>query len=440
MIRSYFFKALETFYKLRFNFIGHKVVFIKKNGYDFRKNFFVVVGHGWNDLDAFLPILTWIKHNNANFCITTLFICSDVWMNIDKENTRFETLLGVSDNIILPNRFSIPKNVPKFVKVFHDIKLWAFDQSVWYKKNLRKIGIKICACIMGLDKVYIPFSICFKEMFPDSFLAKMSVISFFCESLDYCCTNESVKQFFPADFFLAADNFIFSKITDREVREKIILTGSPKIDRWWIKERQAVKEVRMLKDTLLMHDSKIVACIFPTLNDDSRYNENEKKLFCMFLNEHKDYKYIFKFHPRDSLETRNFFLKKYVSGGINWFESKLELIQLAAIADVMLIIGLTNSTGDVLSAGIPVVSFYDSYRQRAGWLYKLSENRYGDFFQLHDLLFHADNSEELSICLDEIFLHEGWKKYEGKFNEYLPDVENSCKMITDLLLNGYIPN
>lgn len=425
----------------KYNFLGHKVIYNKRTGFDFQKNLFIIIADGWNNLDAVLPVMRWIKLKGIGCCITVLFIYDNVLVMMEKEKSRFETLQEFADNIMLPKVHKIISESKKksiLKSIFNDIKKTAnsaINISTWYKQILKKEfkgRRKIDAIIMGLDKEFVSASLFFRKEFPSSIIVGGNLC--FC-SFKPDITNEWVKKNpFPFDYYLSVDRLYYSKVTEPRFTKKIRVVGEPRLDKWWIFERQNENEVSRLRDSLCLKNRKIIVYIFSTVDDDSRLNNAEKKQFCLFLEAHKQYVHIFKFHPRNTQQTISTFIEEYVPKDTIWILSDLESIQLAALADVMIVVGYTSGISDFILSGVPVIQFYDSFRYR-NYFYEMSNNRYADFYQLHDLLFHADNQNELSKYFDDCVFLNGWEKYDGKFHEYLPEIENSSELIVNLLLD-----
>lgn len=385
-----------------------------------------ILDTGWNTLDEFVPLLTWINENMPEKRVLSILIETNSGEMQDIHRKDYETLLSLSAGVIKNNW------KPCKWKWLERLSFSIFKKSMkqgilnLMKKLLSNISIKCVFCcttnsygyytvknIYRLNMVYVSHEQCgFLSMSSNNYRTEM-------KEMDACfLTSEYDKVFYPRD-------------------TSIFITGSPKADLYWqekIQKKIKLKEVSASccsSDNELINAKKI-SILLPRLQSSYRVNTNEINELVKFIRGNRQYHYIIKFHPRDNKKLQNQFFDKIEIDKSIFTISNDSLTEIAYQSDCTIMIGKSSGAADILFTKKPIVEFYEAIK--TDYFYKCSDGKYGSFLRLYKCVPWTDNAKDLSEIVNKIINGNLWEKYMDRFDKFIPH-GNNCKEISKIIFD-----
>lgn len=234
---------------------------------------------------------------------------------------------------------------------------------------------------------------------------------------------------------LAAENAYFDHI------KNIKVIRAPKLDEWWIQREFGANDLDEWRVKLKDCSSRKVVCVFASMiSNDGRIVKHEKEMLReTLISLKREALFIFKFHPHDKRCGKDVeFIQQWIPEDVHWVECDLNLIQLTRLGEIMVVIGLTESPGDVIIADIPIITFYDRADKTEQRDFSMSSFKCDKgeetLYEHFDFVIHADNAGELYDAIQLGARDSSWKECRRRFMEFLPNMENASKEISNILL------
>lgn len=394
-----------------------------------------VLGFGWNAIDWFMPVLVWIKEYHPECKLITLFATPNSQDTMNQECQRFKLLKNLSDEIIY-NTYNgsgnsiLPHRLYKAIEGRLAIKYGDIVPDL-EESILMQMGEVDATFFTGNSELQ-ELSKCLKKRFPFSIIYSHADVDFSKGTLLHTALRSGG---FAVDYYLFPD--YYKQCIAENIVSKCVLVGAPRGDAWWRAKRISDPENVSLRNRLHRYGKPVVACLIAQQREMILFPESWRMAFSSFMQKHPEFYYIIKFHPRDTSAQRQHFLQQKVPKSVQWEETSRQLLDLQVVSDLIITVGPTDSTTSLLLYdGVPLITFWDSYDSSANY-WRPIDCRIGermlDFFEKNDLVMHADNVSELEQCVNAVIYNNEWEHYKGKYHQYLPNISDSCKLITDFM-------
>lgn len=394
----------------------------KSDGCIPKKHICFLIHNNYSFINPILPLLFWMKENEDCY-VTLVFLDSNAQDDYIKIYPKIFAILDYcSNNIIL-----FPKNqyTSKFKLRFEE---GLFRHILEYLSLHDRVDTLVFAMyhLVDMDKKKL-LSRCFSE--------SRKVIIDYGSFYAYPPTFTDPDPLY-IDYVFPPNKGAYSNYRLDHIRNMIDVR-SPKFDPWW---RMRMLQKDMIGDfPRLQHKYKVICIMAALTGTQGRILDDEKRMFMESLNELKEEcSFIFKFHPADLPEDKDNYVNRWIPQGTDWTVSELAVEQLASLGEVCVVVGLTASVFDILIDDTPLIHFVGKREHMEDlWEYDLIEynGKLIPYVEYYGWALWASETSELVNFIRNAIYEGGCRGNSEKFQTMLPEGENSCKIISDILLH-----
>lgn len=398
-------------------------------------NILFVMNHCWNLADAYLPVLVWLKEHYKNIKIIGVLYGMNAGINMKKEKFLWKNMKEIMDCIIV-NDYS-----PLEIRTSEN----KIKKFILHLKKIEEINRKSAQLPSSLKLI-------FNEKIQDiNFILKGTdsddkVLQFVHEYFP-----NAINMIHPHGGYLAVNHekrmpqcyFDYYLLINRkdlkyscnDIEKKIIEIGSPRYDKWWRKRLLQADELKKLQFKL-NNKEKVILCIFGELGDDYRISKIKFNEFISvvseILNKNKSYQLIVKLHPKNNPDD----FERYLRGidGEQVYFSTLQLMQLSAISDLVLVPGISTGIIDAIISGKPTIEYGTTSEEVCLTRFKDKNGQYVSFSKHYNICKVIDDKEKL---LNEICNILNNKYEDGLYSiENVINLENNAsKNFADIIIS-----
>lgn len=420
-------KYLSTFSKFPLFSTLDSLYFLRKKKKPSDFHICVLLDEKYNTLDAFRPVLFWLKEKKDCY-ITIIFLDKKAEKDYaDTYPNKFAELEHCSDAIILKRE----KKVSFFQKLIDKFKLKHALEYLFIEEEINTF-------LIAPDLLGDKRAVSLYTEFTKSLMVTTTIACFIGKP-----RAKEMGTHYPApwslDCFIVYNEIPVENFSSDHVK-KIEIIRAPKLDVWWMRKQIESPNFNAWKSKIQPKHNRIITCIFAAISRrEGRFTKHDKQMFRDGLELLKqDYSFVFKFHPRDNKEKRNEFVNQWVPNEVDWTESEYDLIQLASMSNVVVIAGVTDSAGDIITYGVPVISLYDNSMSRSlgdDVMYEIADGGEEYVYEHYRLVLHANNAAEFVELTINACGSDVWKDYLGRINKFLPKTKNASEEISNILMS-----
>lgn len=425
IIKALVFIIIKLVYRFNNARILDSITFWKKSlnkNKDYHLCVFVTAG---NFIEHVMPIIIWLKEHYTCYISIVLYDIADCY--IDNNPDGMKLLQNYVDRIISKHAYKTDSFIGRFIG---NIKFGKMIDYAWDTDSVN-------AFLMTRDVLNCPWTAKIKKRFPKAVITTME---------STCFNGSNIPAYgggwpqAPIDYMVVPDFISYKGICSSKIKHKCVI-GSPKLDYWWVK-KQIKKEGYLFFDDVKHRKKgkKTMLFIFAAMDKRTRFVKKEKSDFSKIVFDLKDeYFFIFKFHPRDTREYRDKFIRTWVKPGVEYIICEYDIVVCSEFVDMSVILGITSGAAELWLRDKPVITFFNRKIPRPE-ITDRDCNQHGGvetYFEKNNLINHADTIDEfkcLIMCAQNGYADFITKKESKK--EIVPCIGDNSSKIAQILMGG----